>query len=235
MSLPAGETGENPVRARRREAQKNSCPSYPKPQFGDRSLERSEKADAQSAKSKYPAGKLPEPMTASAGRAGKQKIYCKENAMMKMKQMKKMLASILCMVLIAALALIAAGCGGSAAGTAAAAADTQVQAQASGYERLGEGKTSFFFTVTDGDGKETAFEIHTEKSTVGEALQECGLIEGEQSEYGLYVKTVNGITADYDADGVYWAFYIDGKYAETGADTTEISEGASYAFKIEKA
>ena len=54
--------------------------------------------------------------------------------MMKMKQMKKMLASILCMVLIAALALIAAGCGGSAAGTAAA--DTQVQVQASGYERL---------------------------------------------------------------------------------------------------
>ena len=70
---------------------------------------------------------------------------------------------------------------------------------------------------------------------MGEALQDCGLIEGEESEYGLYVKTVNGITADYDADGVYWAFYIDGKYAESGVDTTEISEGTSYAFKIEKA
>jgi len=58
----------------------------------------------------------------------------------------------------------------------------------------------------DKEGSETQFEIHTEKETVGEALVELGLIAGEESEYGLYVKTVNGITADYDKDGVYWRF-----------------------------
>lgn len=62
---------------------------------------------------------------------------------------------------------------------------------------------------------------------------ELGLIAGEESEYGLYVKTVNGITADYDKDGVYWAFYINGEYAQTGVDSTKIAEGESYSFKVE--
>ena len=42
-----------------------------------------------------------------------------------------------------------------------------------------------------------------------------GLIAGEDSDYGLYVKTVNGVTVDYDTDGKYWAFYVDGEYAAT--------------------
>lgn len=99
---------------------------------------------------------------------------------------------------------------------------------------LGEGNTSFNFTVTDKDGKETKFEIHTDKTTVGEALLEQKLIEGEDSQYGLYVKSVNGISADYDKDGVYWAFYVNGEYAQSGADSTNIKDGDTYSFKVEK-
>lgn len=98
---------------------------------------------------------------------------------------------------------------------------------------LGEGDTKFDFTVVDQDGKETLFEIHTDKEIVGEALQDVGLIEGEEGEYGLYVKTVNGITADYDKDGVYWAFYVNDEYAAEGVDSTKITEGDTYAFKVE--
>ena len=43
------------------------------------------------------------------------------------------------------------------------------------------------------------------------------------------------MTADYDKDGVYWAFYIDGEYAMTGVDATNITDGAQYAFQMEKA
>ena len=49
------------------------------------------------------------------------------------------------------------------------------------------------------------------------------------------MKTVNGITVDYEEDGAYWAFYIGDEYATTGVDATDIEEGASYSFKIEKA
>ena len=98
----------------------------------------------------------------------------------------------------------------------------------------GEGSTVFYFNVVDKDGKETKFEIHTDKTVVGEALLELGLIEGDMGDYGLYVKKVNGITAEYEVDGTYWAFYIGNDYGMTGVDMTNIEPGATYAFKVSK-
>ena len=92
---------------------------------------------------------------------------------------------------------------------------------------------SFTVVVADLEGQETTFEYTSDKATVGEALIAEGLIEGHETEYGLYVDSVNGVTLDWDKDGKYWAFYIDGEYAMTGVDTTEITEGATYAFKPE--
>lgn len=113
-------------------------------------------------------------------------------------------------------------------------ARTQEEADAgTGTVVLGEGSTVFDFSVVDKEGVTTDFEIHTDKETVGEALLELELIDGEESEYGLYVKTVNGITADYDKDGVYWAFYINGEYASTGVSETPVTEGETYSFKVE--
>lgn len=98
---------------------------------------------------------------------------------------------------------------------------------------LGEGAVTFYFDVTTADKETTNFQINTDKDTVGTALLELGLIEGEDSEYGLYVKTVNGVTADYNVDGTYWAFYINGEYAMTGVDSTPVEADATYAFVVE--
>ena len=154
---------------------------------------------------------------------------------MQMNQGKKVSSFILCMVLIVAMALSTVGCNGSkdsgaASGDAGAQAGAEVQREGG---ELGEGSKEFALTVTDKDGNETQFEIHTDKEMVGEALQELNLIDGEEGEYGLFVKTVNGITADYDPDGVYWAFYVNGEYATSGVDVTQITEGDSYALKVE--
>ena len=154
---------------------------------------------------------------------------------MQMNQGKKVSSFILCMVLIVAMALSTVGCNGSkdsgaASGDAGAQAGAEVQREGG---ELGEGSKEFALTVTDKDGNETQFEIHTDKEMVGEALQELNLIDGEEGEYGLFVKTVNGITADYDTDGVYWAFYVNGEYAASGVDVTQITEGDSYALKVE--
>ena len=78
------------------------------------------------------------------------------------------------------------------------------------------------------------FTVKTDKDTVGAALLEHGLIAGEESAYGLYVKVVNGITADYDVDQSYWAFYINGEYGMAGVDSTEITEGATYKLEYTK-
>ena len=72
------------------------------------------------------------------------------------------------------------------------------------------------------------FTIHTDKTTLGEALLEHSLISGDESQYGLYVRVVNGITADYDVDQSYWAFYKNGEYMMTGVDVTEIADGEHY-------
>lgn len=143
----------------------------------------------------------------------------------------KSLSLAVCIVLIAATALFTTGCNGNKV-TSEPASSQATSSQATVSE-LGEGKTDFTFKVTDLDGKETEFKIHTDKKTVGEALLELNLIAGDDSEYGLYVKTVNGVTLDYDKDGKYWAFYVNGEYAQKGVDSTDITAGAEYSFKAE--
>ena len=93
---------------------------------------------------------------------------------------------------------------------------------------------SFKVVVTDLDGNETAFEYSSNAASVGEALVAEGLIEGHETEYGLYIDTVNGITADWDADQTYWAFYINAEYATTGIDGTEIVADTTYGLTLTK-
>ena len=148
-------------------------------------------------------------------------------------------ALILAMALIVAMAFLAVGCGGNNQQAENGAQNTEVQntegqsTEETQVTILGEGTTQFAFTVVDKEGNETAFEIHTDKEIVGDALLDLELIAGDDGAYGLYVKTVNGITADYDTDQTYWAFYVDGEYAVSGVDTTPIEEGKTYTFKVE--
>ena len=150
---------------------------------------------------------------------------------MQMTRLKNSLSFIVCIVLIVAMALFATGCNGNKDNSGGSIPEDTVSKVESNI--LGKGATHFTFTVIDAEGKETSYQINTDKKTVGKALVELELIAGEESEYGLYVKTVNGITVDYDKDGKYWAFYVNGKYAEKGVDVTDITEGATYSFKVE--
>ena len=142
---------------------------------------------------------------------------------MKKTQFTKLLSFALCIVLIAAMALLA-GCNDNTTTSDPASSDVTEAPKA---------QKSFTFVVVDTEGKETSFEITTEKATVGEALLDEDLIKGEDGQYGLYVKTVNGITLDYDTDGKYWAFYVNGEYGMAGVDETPITSGATYSFKAE--
>lgn len=92
---------------------------------------------------------------------------------------------------------------------------------------LGEGAKTVTLAV-EMEEKSVTFTVKTDAETVGEALLEHDLIQGDEGPYGLYVKTVNGVRADYDKDGCYWAFYVGQEYAMQGIELTPIEESAAY-------
>ena len=122
----------------------------------------------------------------------------------------------------------------SAVQTTAEAAPETTTAAPDGRIELGEGAHTFYLDVTKSDGTTSSYVVHSDDQYVGEPLTELGLIAGEESQYGLYVTTVDGEPLDYNTDGMYWAFYVDGDYASTGVDTTPITEGATYALTATK-
>lgn len=158
--------------------------------------------------------------------------------MNKNKHFAKRSLNLLLVVLIAATALTMTACTDGKGGTtttADVATTTTVTPTGSDtvITELGKGETSFRFDVTGADGKVTRFLVKTDEITVGQALINLNLIDGDEGEYGLYVKTVNGVTLDYNKDGKYWAFYVNGAYASAGVDSTNIEEGVTYEFKAE--
>lgn len=165
-----------------------------------------------------------------------------------MKKSMKKVSLLLCSVLIAAMTLVA-GCGKETPKTSSVSTEVSVSTSTevstetstttdadvdSNVTTIGEGATEFTFVVVDKDGNETTFLVKTDEKTVGAALLKVNLIEGDNSEYGLYVKKVNGIVADWDVDQTYWAFFVNDEYALTGVDSTELVAGSTYAFKVSK-
>ena len=126
------------------------------------------------------------------------------------------------LLVVVALLLCLASCGG-----AVDKSGLWEQATYLKDTELGKGAISVAVEVKAGEQSIT-FTIHTDKEILGEALLEHRLIAGEESQYGLYIKQVNGITADYDVDQSYWGFFKNGEYMMSGVDSTVIADGEHY-------
>lgn len=150
---------------------------------------------------------------------------------------KHLVRLVLCLALIAVTALTTTGCDlfqsdtTTTTSTTTTAPVTTTTTQ-TGPTQMGKGEVTFTFKVTDLDGKVIEFAVKTDELTVGEALFNLGLIDGEEGAYGLFVTKVNDVEA---APGTYWMFYVNGEMAPTGVDSIEIVEDAVYEFRMEKA
>lgn len=76
--------------------------------------------------------------------------------------------------------------------------------------------------------KSITFTLNTDKEDLGSALLEHKLVEGEESDFGLYIKKVNGILADYDVDQSYWSFCKGGEAQMTGVSDAKLSGGEHF-------
>ena len=97
---------------------------------------------------------------------------------------------------------------------------------------FGKGAKTVTVEVVVGE-QSVEFEIHSDKTYLADALLEHKLIEGDDSEYGLYVKKVNGIFADYDVDKTYWGLYKNGEMMMVGVSSVEFSDGEHYELVLE--
>ncbi len=92
-----------------------------------------------------------------------------------------------------------------------------------------EGQKTITVDVIHGDEEVKTFEVTTTLESLGEALEEEGLIEGEEGPYGIYIKTVDGETVN-DANQEWWCLTKGGEEWMDSADQTIINDGDKYEF-----
>ena len=97
-------------------------------------------------------------------------------------------------------------------------------------QTFGEGSKTVTVTVT-AEERTVTFTLLTDAETLEEAMVENELVEGDEGAYGLYIKYVNGIRADYTLDGgYYWGLTKDGESTDYGASSATLTDGDVYGF-----
>ncbi len=81
--------------------------------------------------------------------------------------------------------------------------------------------------VVHADGGSRDFSLDTDAETLRAALDELGIVEGDEGEYGLYVTAVDGESADANAQE-WWCFTKGGEMLMTSVDNTMIQDGEHY-------
>lgn len=152
--------------------------------------------------------------------------------------MKKLISVIASLTLAACLL---AACGNSASSAASESVSSEAvsseaaSSEAVSGEEASEAAAEATFTVVDADGNsaEIALSI-TEGEKLSDALAAAGIISEEEAAAG-FVTTVNGVTADYDADGAWWCLTDGaGEMTTVGVADIELHNGDSYAFTYTK-
>ena len=103
------------------------------------------------------------------------------------------------------------------------------------YSRLApktqEGSKTITVNVDHLNGSDTTFTVSTDAEYLRAALEPEGLIAGIEAEYGLWVTTVDGETADESAQQ-WWGYDVNGEMALYGVDEQVVTDGDVYDFTL---
>ena len=94
-----------------------------------------------------------------------------------------------------------------------------------------DGAKNITVEVVHGDGSTKSFSIRTDAEILRQACEEQKLIAGKEGEYGLYVLTVDGETAD-ESIQQWWCITKGGAEHFYGVDETMIQDGEQYEFTL---
>lgn len=87
---------------------------------------------------------------------------------------------------------------------------------------IGNGQKTVLVDVVVNDQKIT-LTLKTDKANLGEALYEHNLINDP-----TFFDTLNGMKADWDKDGAYWAFYTGDEMMNIGVGDETVEGGEHY-------
>ena len=93
------------------------------------------------------------------------------------------------------------------------------------------GEKTLTIIVVHADESEETFAFQTDAEYLQEALEAQNLIEGSESEFGLFVETVNGETANA-ALQQWWCLTKNGEMHTLGVGDTPVIDGDQYELTL---
>ena len=94
-----------------------------------------------------------------------------------------------------------------------------------------QGSKTITVTVTHKNGDTNEFIIHTDAEYLRGALEEKDLVQGEESQYGLYILTVDSETVD-ETNQEWWGYTQDSEDVFYGIDSCPIEDGDHFEFSF---
>lgn len=93
-----------------------------------------------------------------------------------------------------------------------------------------EGEKNITIEVIDDKAASTVYEVNTDAEFLQGAMEDAeGLtFSGQDSEYGLMVEVVNGISAVYDKDNAFWGFSVNGEFCQYGVSQQPVTDGDEF-------
>ena len=87
-----------------------------------------------------------------------------------------------------------------------------------------ENETKITISVILEDKSSKVFKISTKEKTLADTLLQEKLISKEEYDKGFYT-VINGISADYTADGYWWCIKVNGEDSMVGANEIILKDG----------
>ena len=85
--------------------------------------------------------------------------------------------------------------------------------------------------VVHSDKTENTFTCQTDADYLADVLLENGLAEGDSGDYGLFITTVDGETAD-SSKQQWWCITKGGEQVNNGADAQPVADGEQYELTL---
>lgn len=93
------------------------------------------------------------------------------------------------------------------------------------------GEKEITVVVVHGDKSEKEFQYSTDEEYLAPVLTENKLVEGEEGEFGLFITTVDGETAD-ESKEQWWCITEKGETVTTSASELVIEDGGQFELTL---